>query len=316
MKRFLTYLLQFIVMPVIAFLFTFYFVRFDSNLSVLENLQAIDLTAELKEFSSDIKDSCITMFTSEYDSEKRGEVIFEDSAYADNYYYSLLDNNGRIAYSKLYDAAKNLETYVTFHTSYETVEKAILYFSYDYPEYFFLDIYNCECLIHNPGNVNEYVTMEYKDENNDLEYMFYKDMFMSENIVKNVEGLSTREGIKYIHDYIVKNTDYVSTAKYNQDVRSALLNGETVCAGYAKMFKYLCDEAGYDCIYVAGQAYNGKSTGRHAWNMVNIDGEYYWVDVTWDDCLDSKKYFLVSDEKFCEDHFADADLTLPVCSNN
>lgn len=50
-----------------------------------------------------------------------------------------------------------------------------------------------------------------------------------------------------------------------------------VCAGYARAFQYLCSLGGIECHYVTGTVSDG---GGHAWNIVVIDGENYFVDLT------------------------------------
>ena len=57
----------------------------------------------------------------------------------------------------------------------------------------------------------------------------------------------------------------------------AFVNHNAVCQGYALAFKVLMDRAGIPCCYVSSDAIN------HAWNMVRLDGNWYHVDVTWDD---------------------------------
>lgn len=56
-----------------------------------------------------------------------------------------------------------------------------------------------------------------------------------------------------------------------------LINNVGVCASYAGAFKLLADEAGLDCIVVTGYL-NGNLA--HAWNRVNIDGEWMSIDAT------------------------------------
>ena len=101
--------------------------------------------------------------------------------------------------------------------------------------------------------------------------------------------------IKAIHDYICTNVDYVPEGtnllddKY-QTVHSALIDGETVCAGYAKAFKILCDEYGIPCILVSGTGTNDEGVPEdHMWNYVKLGGNWYAVDCTWDD-QDGKIY--------------------------
>lgn len=50
-----------------------------------------------------------------------------------------------------------------------------------------------------------------------------------------------------------------------------------VCQSYAYAMKLLCNEVGIDCINLLGYC---SKTLPHAWNAVNLGGQYYWIDVT------------------------------------
>ena len=108
----------------------------------------------------------------------------------------------------------------------------------------------------------------------------------------------------YIHDYICDLTTYDENATMNQSAYSALCLGSTVCAGYARAFQYCCQELGITCYYVVGTA----SGGDHAWNLIEIDGSFYNVDVTWDDTLTESygsnvyTYFNLTDSEISTDH--------------
>ena len=60
-----------------------------------------------------------------------------------------------------------------------------------------------------------------------------------------------------------------------------LVQGKGICLGYTSTFRLLMDLLGIECRTVEGTAHNG--TADHAWNLVRLDGEWYAVDVTWDD---------------------------------
>jgi len=93
----------------------------------------------------------------------------------------------------------------------------------------------------------------------------------------------------YFHDWIIKNTIYASELmaesgemqgnEYGFNINGVFLEGRAVCEGYSKAFKLLCDRAGIPCYTVYGVA-NGES---HSWNHVELEGEWYLVDCTWDD---------------------------------
>jgi hypothetical protein len=55
---------------------------------------------------------------------------------------------------------------------------------------------------------------------------------------------------------------------------------KAVCAGYAKAFQYITNRLGIECEYVRGRCKSGE---WHAWNIIKLEGDYYYVDATWDD---------------------------------
>ncbi|PWV98694.1 S-layer family protein [Paenibacillus cellulosilyticus] len=114
-----------------------------------------------------------------------------------------------------------------------------------------------------------------------------------------------------IHDYIVLHTAYdydnYLAGTIPEDSYSAygvFFKGTAVCQGYAYAAHLLLELAGIDSQIVSGTA-NGIS---HAWNKVNIGGEYYNLDVTWDDPVPNVEgrtmyaYFNVTDEQLADDH--------------
>lgn len=123
-------------------------------------------------------------------------------------------------------------------------------------------------------------------------------------------GMSDYDIAKALHDYVVLHCDYdmryytggLPAVSYSAE--GMLLEGSAVCAGYAKAYQLLMEEAGISCEYVTGTA-NG---GSHGWNIVNIDGQWYHVDTTWDDPTNKGgdfvryDYFLKSDSYMRRDH--------------
>jgi hypothetical protein len=73
-----------------------------------------------------------------------------------------------------------------------------------------------------------------------------------------------------------------------------------VCEGYAKAFKVLCDQLGVPAVCVSGLSDKSRAGSGHMWNLVQIGGAWYLVDVTWDDSdtagayASSRRYLLVS----------------------
>ncbi|MCR5777827.1 MAG: hypothetical protein K6G84_10505 [Lachnospiraceae bacterium] len=119
---------------------------------------------------------------------------------------------------------------------------------------------------------------------------------------------------KAAHYAISEKNLYNLRAPLNQSAYSALVNGETVCAGYARAFQYIMQNAGIPCYYCEG--YAGEA---HAWNIIKLDDEYYNVDVTWDDIDGDKvcnyEFFNKTDNDFRKDHKrTDLSVYLPPCN--
>ena len=138
---------------------------------------------------------------------------------------------------------------------------------------------------------------------------------LAESITK---GCSTdREKVKAVHDWLVKNVKYdydnyaartIPDSSYG--MAGPILHGKAVCQGYAETFEYFMDVLGIECEMVTGTANNGNGSWTgHAWNKVKLDGNWLYLDVTWDDpvpdrgdCVHWYKYYLVADATFGGDH--------------
>ena len=109
------------------------------------------------------------------------------------------------------------------------------------------------------------------------------DAYLMEHPTASRQWITT----KYLHDIVCGYTIYESN-DYDQSIYSTISLGKTVCAGYTGYMNALCSRAGLDVC-------TGLSSS-HAWNEVNIDGEWYAVDCTWDDSLNCYLFFAVNDD--------------------
>ncbi len=122
---------------------------------------------------------------------------------------------------------------------------------------------------------------------------------------------SDEEKVRLIHDYIVNvgTYDYAAFDEINaqqstvrvqesQEAYGLLVNGTSVCNGYAQAFNAMAAAVGLTSVEVTGSDSAGATGGNHAWNKVLIDGEWLLVDTTWDDSGDelSHDYLLLRDD--------------------
>lgn len=90
------------------------------------------------------------------------------------------------------------------------------------------------------------------------------------------ESMTDFEKIMAVHDYMVLHYDYDYTYS-NYDI-TIMTTKTGVCMSYALAFKHIMNELGIECLYVSSD-----EDMDHAWNLVNLDGEWYHIDLTWDD---------------------------------
>lgn len=88
---------------------------------------------------------------------------------------------------------------------------------------------------------------------------------------------SDYEKVRIVYTYVIDNTQYQASDD-DQSIAGVFWKKEAVCAGYAGAVQYLLEKIGVPCIYVDGSTQG--STEGHAWNIVKLDGEYYYVDAT------------------------------------
>lgn len=124
------------------------------------------------------------------------------------------------------------------------------------------------------------------------------------------------EKIKAAHNHVVTKAKYSEgDINANNSIGinvhtpySILTDGTGVCQSYALLNHKILESLGYNTIYITGEAFNADYSGPHAWNLVEIDSNWYHIDTTWDDPLPDVEnrilydYFLVSDSIISKDH--------------
>lgn len=116
------------------------------------------------------------------------------------------------------------------------------------------------------------------------------------NILDSVPDNSRYEQVRYLNNWLTRHNCYSSAggaADFPDISFSAISalrgtggNDGPVCEGYSRAFKILCDKLDIPCILAVGyarSAVNAKPED-HMWNELKMDdGQWYAVDVTWND---------------------------------
>ncbi|MBQ7969340.1 MAG: hypothetical protein IJ292_05920 [Clostridia bacterium] len=207
--------------------------------------------------------------------------------------YNQLNSKQKDIYHKLLEGVKKGELNFTFNNAdvedvsyaYQTV------FLHSHPEFFWLD----GAFNYRQRTNSITVTLKtydyWKYTTNPNKYINQLNTKIEQILAKANTYPTTYEKVKFVHDYLIQNIeyDYDALKEINNTFRStsteqalsiygALVNGKTLCGGYSESFYTLMNALDIECYYITG--YAGE---YHAWNYLKIDGEYYYMDVTWDD---------------------------------
>ena len=141
-------------------------------------------------------------------------------------------------------------------------------------------------------------------------YTFYPKMLSSgtykrylyEQKVQEIIDASTHDGMTQlqialsVHDYLITHCTYDHSKKHNTGY-DLVVHGTTMCNGYAEAYMDILNRLGIPCKLIESGAMN------HGWNLVQLDGNWYHVDLTWDDPTPNSygtavhTYFLLTDEE-------------------
>ena len=274
-----------------------------------------------------------------------------DNVEVDNYFYDQLEEPSKTIYRALEANKENLKTgtyQINLGDTFTDIlsrsngeellgdyyQSAVETFIYDNPDVFYLDVNKLYLNIETTTKRNDVTynvfinngsAVNYFDDGYNSEEQVNQAMAQLESvknqIISQAQG-STYNKVKYVHDYLVENTEYDSTIS-NPDIYNiygTLIRKSSVCEGYAKSFKYLMDALNIPCVIVIGNATNSSGESEsHAWNYVQINNIWYAVDCTWDDPVvvgggrvsNSAKvrYFLKGANTFNTDHFPNGQFT-------
>lgn len=266
--------------------------------------------------SGDVED-----ISAQASGEEQSEV---ESISTDKYAYSVLDDEAKQVYDEM------LDTILSFGESIElsTTDKSVMETAYqavmsDYGGLFWMSGYS---YMEYTNTSDEVVKLEFKpkytmtqDEKDSYETQVEDaaEVYLSECS----EMTTDYEKVKYIFESLIDNVEYVEGSQENQNILSVFLYKQTVCQGYASAMQYLLTQLNIPCIVVTGEA-DGVS---HAWNLVKMDGEYYYIDTTWGNSSYSMEtdengaytnyaYFGITTQQLLANHIPDMKFDLPECT--
>lgn len=239
-----------------------------------------------------------------------------------HYYYEHITSKMKELYDVLYEAVKNYKTEVVFNgVEIDDILNAMTALKGDHPELFWLN------RITRFSSVGDKHTafIDYGANKEETEMLKKR---IDEAVKPFLEGItpemSAYDALIRLHVKMINHIDYDTIGLNYQDktggpkdgeidslrsITGTLLDGKAVCAGYARTMQYLANLCGIECAYCRGYCYgDGNSKGEyHAWNLVRLDGEYYYLDTTWCDQSDtvqtvrdtdiSFRYFCITSEE-------------------
>lgn len=105
----------------------------------------------------------------------------------------------------------------------------------------------------------------------------------------DIKGKSDYDKIEAVYGYITSNIVYAENMENNDIFSSygAVVNNEAVCQGFAQLLYRMLGEAGIRSRIISGTSNNIG----HAWNLADVDGKCYLMDITWDSAFRGKSYF-------------------------
>lgn len=215
------------------------------------------------------------------------EVLEETPPIADSdgwsrYCYDNIGQNNQIVYQEILDILLNFEEDVEISIlDAEAIGPIFQAVLNDHPEIFYVQGYNYTKYTKGDKVVQITLTGTYTMNREQAKETKLK---IDEYVKTCLSGISMEasdyEKVKYVYEYIINHTEYNQEAPENQNICSVFLYHESVCQGYAKAVQYLLNELNVEATLVIGSVENGEG---HAWNLVNMNGNYYYVDATWGD---------------------------------
>ncbi len=263
--------------------------------------------------------------------EKSPEEGTEVSSSEDSFYYAygtLETQEMRQLYREMLQSLQNRENETELSTlNPDLLESVFGAVMADHPEIFYADGYSST--VYKLGNSMKKITFTGTFTMEEEEIRRRQEL-LNETVAGWMAGLKPEmddyEKVKYLYEYLIVHTEYEQGAPDSQNICSVLLNGKSVCQGYAKTLQLLCQKAGLEAFLVTGQV-GGQG---HAWDLIRLDGEWYHVDPTWGDASYLREgespltaasspavnfdYFCVTTDQISQSHCLGEGQKLPACT--
>ena len=281
-----------------------------TDIVIPDNVSGRNGYQPVQEDNTQIADTEAEALRQQIGTGETGEGLTFDPLYYP--YYAMLSENGKSLYRQIYANSLHLNSVFAPAQDISVSEIRNIFAAVynDHPELFWLQTtYTCKYMM--DGQCVE-IGLQFNRTAQDLDNARTEFEQKAAEIVGGAQNLgSDYEKEKYVHDMLLAKVEYSLSAEMNQSAYSALVNGRTVCAGYARAFQYLMQQLQVPCYYCTGFA--GEN---HACNIILLEDGYYNVDTTWDDTGEGVyDYFNKTDADYADTHIRqELSVYLPSCN--
>lgn len=259
-------------------------------------LQPFSASAEALDQIRSIAKSIISGEPKEVEELRQMEVAQSEEGHQEYYFKQLTEEEQRV-YRELLKGirAREKEFYLTISDD-DSIDRSYHAVLKDHPEIFW--VHNREKIYKTTYSDSDYCVFTpgytYTDSEID-EIQTAMEQSFQEVRALIPEDAGDYEKVRIVYTYVIDHTQY-QTGEDDQSIAGVFWKKSAVCAGYAGAVQYLLERLDIPCIYVDGSTKG--STEGHAWDIVKIDQEYYYVDATNGDQPD----FLNGDAAQLEEH--------------